>query len=184
MNITKQNFKKIISSGLLALTIAVFTTACSDAAGSSATADTASVQTTAEQTTKQLTKANASNESFDLRSLHVCKENTDDDLVGIWQITAGEGSQYKDFYYMFNGEGKSVLISGTSGYFGKYSYDTDDDNNPTFTTKLVFGLNGTYTYKLSDDKKTAELTNTDTNAVSTLKKRSRLYSHTRQRRIN
>lgn len=97
MNITKQNFKKIISSGLLALTIAVFTTACSDAAGSSATADTASVQTTAEQTTKQPTKANASNESFDLRSLHVCKENTDDDLVGIWQITAGEGSQYKDF---------------------------------------------------------------------------------------
>ena len=71
---------------------------------------------------------------------------------------------------MFNGEGKSVLISGTSGYFGKYSYDTDDDNNPTFTTKLVFGLNGTYTYKLSDDKKTAELTNTDTKAVSTLKK--------------
>ena len=52
----------------------------------------------------------------------------------------------------------------------KYSYDTDDDNNPTFTTKLVFGLNGTYTYKLSDDKKTAELTNTDTKAVSTLKK--------------
>lgn len=36
--------------------------------------------------------------------------------------------------------------------------------------KLVFGLNGTYTYKLSDDKKTAELTNTDTKAVSTLKK--------------
>lgn len=170
MNITKQNFKKIISSGLLALTIAVFTTACSDAAGSSATDDTASVQTTAEQTTKQPTKANASNESFDLRSLHVCKENADDDLVGIWQITAGEGSQYKDFYYMFNGEGKSVLISGTSGYFGKYSYDTDDDNNPTFTTKLVFGLNGTYTYKLSDDKKTAELTNMDTKAVSTLKK--------------
>ena len=67
-------------------------------------------------------------------------------------------------------EGKSILISGTSGYFGKYSYDTDDDNNPTFTTKLVFGLNGTYTYKLSDDKKTAELTNTDTKAVSTLKK--------------
>lgn len=63
-----------------------------------------------------------------------------------------------------------ILISGTSGYFGKYSYDTDDDNNPTFTTKLVFGLNGTYTYKLSDDKKTAELTNTDTKAVSTLKK--------------
>ena len=114
MNITKQNFKKIISSGLLALTIAVFTTACSDAAGSSATADTASVQTTAEQTTKQLTKANASNESFDLRSLHVCKENADDDLVGIWQITAGEGSQYKDFYYMFNGEGKSVLISANT----------------------------------------------------------------------
>lgn len=82
----------------------------------------------------------------------------------------GRGSQYTSFYYMFNGEGKSILISGTSGYFGKYSYDTDDDNNPTFTTKLVFGLNGTYTYKLSDDKKTAELTNTDTKAVSTLKK--------------
>lgn len=102
--------------------------------------------------------------------MHTCKENDEDDLVGTWQITSGEGSQYASFYYMFNGEGKSILISGTSGYFGKYSYDTDDDNNPTFTTKLVFGLNGTYTYKLSDDKKTAELTNTDTKAVSTLKK--------------
>lgn len=105
-----------------------------------------------------------------MKSLHICKENDEDDLVGTWQITSGEGSQYASFYYMFNGEGKSILISGTSGYFGKYSYDTDDDNNPTFTTKLVFGLNGTYTYKLSDDKKTAELTNTDTKAVSTLKK--------------
>lgn len=105
-----------------------------------------------------------------MKSLHTCKENNEDDLVGTWQITSGEGSQYASFYYMFNGDGKSILISGTSGYFGKYSYDTDDDNNPTFTTKLVFGLNGTYTYKLSDDKKTAELTNTDTKAVSTLKK--------------
>lgn len=174
MNITKQNFKKIISSGLMALTVAVFTTACSDAASSSATSDTTNVQTTAEQTTEQTTEtaaqSNVSNESFDLKSLHTCKENADDDLVGTWQITAGDGSQYSDFYYMFNGEGKSILISGTSGYFGKYSYDTDDDNNPTFTTKLVFGLNGTYTYKLSDDKKTAELTNTETKAVSTLKK--------------
>lgn len=174
MNITKQNFKKIISSGLMALTVAMFTTACSDAASSSATSDTTNVQTTAEQTTEQTTEttaqSNVSNESFDLKSLHTCKENADDDLVGTWQITAGDGSQYGDFYYMFNGEGKSILISGTSGYFGKYSYDTDDDNNPTFTTKLVFGLNGTYTYILSDDKKTAELTNTETKAVSTLKK--------------
>lgn len=170
MNITKQIFKKSVLVGTIALSIAVFA-GCSDSANSS-TADTA--KPTEAQTTVQATegtaKSGTTNESFDLKSLHTCKENDEDDLVGTWQITSGEGSQYASFYYMFNGEGKSILISGTSGYFGKYSYDTDDDNNPTFTTKLVFGLNGTYTYKLSDDKKTAELTNTDTKAVSTLKK--------------
>lgn len=170
MNITKQIFKKTVLVGTIALSIAVFA-GCSDSANSS-TADT--TKPTEAQTTVQATegtaKSGTTNESFDLKSLHTCKENDEDDLVGTWQITSGEGSQYTSFYYMFNGEGKSILISGTSGYFGKYSYDTDDDNNPTFTTKLVFGLNGTYTYKLSDDKKTAELTNTDTKAVSTLKK--------------
>lgn len=172
MNITKQNFKKTILVGAVALSIAAFT-GCSDSANSS-TADTTKQQTTAEQTTEQATettaKSDIANESFDLKSLHTCKENPNDDLVGAWQITSGEGSQYESFYYMFNGEGKSILISGTSGYFGSYTYGTDDDSNPTFTTKLVFGLNGTYTYKLSDDKKTAELTNTSTKAVSTLKK--------------
>lgn len=170
MNITKQIFKKSVLVGTIVLSIAVFA-GCSDSANSS-TADT--TKPTEAQTTVQATegtaKSGTTNESFDLKSLHTCKENNEDDLVGTWQITSGEGSQYSSFYYMFNGEGKSILISGTSGYFGKYSYDTDDDNNPTFTTKLVFGLNGTYTYKLSDDKKTAELTNTDTKAVSTLKK--------------
>lgn len=170
MNITKQIFKKTVLVGTIALSIAVFA-GCSDSANSS-TADT--TKPTEAQTTVQATegtaKSGTTNESFDLKSLHTCKENDEDDLVGTWQITSGEGSQYTSFYYMFNGEGKSILISGTSGYFGKYSYDNDDDNNPTFTTKLVFGLNGTYTYKLSDDKKTAELTNTDTKAVSTLKK--------------
>lgn len=170
MNITKQIFKKTVLVGTIALSIAVFA-GCSNSANSS-TADT--TKPTEAQTTVQATEGTAksgmTNESFDLKSLHTCKENDEDDLVGTWQITSGEGSQYTSFYYMFNGEGKSILISGTSGYFGKYSYDTDDDNNPTFTTKLVFGLNGTYTYKLSDDKKTAELTNTDTKAVSTLKK--------------
>lgn len=153
MNITKQIFKKSVLVGTIALSIAVFA-GCSDSANSS-TADTTKpteAQTTV-QTTESTAKSGTTNESFDLKSLHICKENDEDDLVGTWQITSGEGSQYASFYYMFNGEGKSILISGTSGYFGKYSYDTDDDNNPTFTTKLVFGLNGTYTYKLSDDKK-------------------------------
>ena len=186
MNITKQIFKKTVLVGTIALSIAVFA-GCSDSANSS-TADT--TKPTEAQTTVQATegtaKSGTTNESFDLKSLHTCKENDEDDLVGTWQITSGEGSQYASFYYMFNGEGKSILISGTSGYFGKYSYDTDDDNNPTFTTKLVFGLNGTYTYKLSDDKKTAELTNTDTKAVSTLKKTDDpdFIPTPRQRRIN
>ena len=169
MNITKQNFKKTILVGAVVLSVAAFT-GCSDSANSS-TADTTKptdVQTTV-QATENTAKSDTANESFDLKSLHTCKENADDDLVGTWQITSGEGSQYESFYYMFNGEGKSILISGTSGYFGSYTYGTDD-NNPTFTTKLVFGLNGTYTYKLAKDKKTVELTNTDTKAVSTLKK--------------
>ena len=73
---------------------------------------------------------------------------------------------FREIYAM--NDAASGILNPVKMY--KYSYDTDDDNNPTFTTKLVFGLNGTYTYKLSDDKKTAELTNTDTKAVSTLKK--------------
>lgn len=186
MNITKQIIKKSVLVGTIALSIAVFA-GCSDSANSS-TADT--TKPTEAQTTVQATegtaKSGTTNESFDLKSLHTCKENDEDDLVGTWQITSGEGSQYASFYYMFNGEGKSILISGTSGYFGKYSYDTDDDNNPTFTTKLVFGLNGTYTYKLSDDKKNcrADKYGYKGGFNAQENRRSRLYSHPRQRRIN
>ena len=119
MNITKQIFKKSVLVGTIALSIAVFA-GCSDSANSS-TADT--TKPTEAQTTVQATegtaKSSMTNESFDLKSLHTCKENDEDDLVGTWQITSGEGSQYASFYYMFNGEGKSILISGTSGYFGK-----------------------------------------------------------------
>ena len=137
MNITKQIFKKSVLVGTIALSIAVFA-GCSDSANSS-TADT--TKPTEAQTTVQATegtaKSGTTNESFDLKSLHTCKENDEDDLVGTWQITSGEGSQYTSFYYMFNGEGKSILISGTSGYFGKYSYDTDQQK----TVKSTYAWN-------------------------------------------
>ena len=110
MNITKQIFKKSVLVGTIALSIAVFA-GCSDSSNSS-TADT--TKPTEAQTTVQATegtaKSGTTNESFDLKSLHTCKENDEDDLVGTWQITSGEGSQYASFYYMFNGEGKSIRI--------------------------------------------------------------------------
>ena len=146
MNITKQIFKKSVLVGTIALSIAVFA-GCSDSANSS-TADTTKpteVQTTV-QATEGTAKSGTTNESFDLKSLHTCKENDEDDLVGTWQITSGEGSQYASFYYMFNGEGKSILISGTSGYFGKYSYDSGGGNSAAFDTRLVFGLEGSGSY--------------------------------------
>lgn len=171
MDKTKKNFKRIISAGLLVFAVSAFV-GCSDSQSSqTSTTATATVEAqTTQQITESTTNSDTAAESFDLKSLHTCKENPDDDLAGTWQIKSGEGSQYESFYYMFNGEGKSILISGTSGYFGSYTYGTDEENNPTFTTKLVFGLNGTYTYKLSKDKKTVELTNTYTNTVSTLTK--------------
>lgn len=101
MNITKQIIKKSVLVGTIALSIAVFA-GCSDSANSS-TADT--TKPTEAQTTVQATegtaKSGTTNESFDLKSLHTCKENDEDDLVGTWQITSGEGSQYASFYYMF-----------------------------------------------------------------------------------
>lgn len=90
MNITKQIFKKSVLVGTIALSIAVFA-GCSDSANSS-TADT--TKPTEAQTTVQATegtaKSGTTNESFDLKSLHTCKENDEDDLVGTWQITSGE----------------------------------------------------------------------------------------------
>lgn len=98
MNITKQIIKKSVLVGTIALSIAVFA-GCSDSANSS-TADT--TKPTEAQTTVQATegtaKSGTTNESFDLKSLHTCKENDEDDLVGTWQITSGEGSQYASFY--------------------------------------------------------------------------------------
>lgn len=91
MNITKQIFKKSVLVGTIVLSIAVFA-GCSDSANSS-TADT--TKPTEAQTTVQATegtaKSGTTNESFDLKSLHTCKENNEDDLVGNMADNLGRG---------------------------------------------------------------------------------------------
>lgn len=163
-NSNKSYVKRIFTAATAALMITAF-------AGCTSSESSSSAETTAPSKNVESSSIdNESNESFDLKSLHTYSTDTDDDLAGIWHITAGEGSQYTDFYYMFNGEGKSILISGTSGYFSTYEYGKDDDGNAVFTTKLVFGINGTYSYKLSDDKNILKITNTDTTSRTTLKR--------------
>ena len=92
-----------------------------------------------------------------------------DIFTGYWKITEGTGSNLKSFVYCFDGEKKAYLMVGTMGYFGTYDL-TVKDGKDLFVTQLVFGLDGEYTYKFSDDNKSVVLTNIADNSTSTLQK--------------
>lgn len=155
---------KIMCAALVFSSIAVFAGCGED---NSLVATTSSIEETTDDS-----KMNISGQA-DLSKLHTINYEGDD-FAGAWQIVDGEGSQYKSFVYVFDGNKKAYLVIGTTGYVENYAIkdETDDSGNTmsTITAQLMFGINGAYTYQFSDDKNELTLTNTKSKKTTTLKK--------------
>lgn len=161
----KKIYAKIISLLLVVLTAAAFS-GCGDNGSSSSVQQTTAPVTTVQETTKaDAPKSNNENTNLPFPKY---AENGDD-FTGAWKITEGEGSQYGSFVFSFNGEGRAAMVIDNSGYFGKYEVEQKNGKN-TFTTQMIFGLNGEYTYKLSGDKNTITLTNNEDNSATTMQR--------------
>lgn len=161
----KKIYAKIISLLLIALTAAAFS-GCGDNGSSSSVQQTTAPVTTVQETTRADTP-NGNNENTKLPFPKYAENG--DDFTGAWKITEGEGSQYGSFVFSFNGEGRAAMVIDNSGYFGKYEIEQKNGKN-AFTTQMIFGLNGEYTYKLSDDKNTITLTNNEDNSAATMQR--------------
>ena len=155
---------KILCAVLVLSSTAVFAGCGQD---NSLVATTSSIEETTEDS-----KMNVS-EQADLSKLHAINYEGDE-FAGAWQIVDGEGSKFKSFVYVFDGNKKAYLVIGTTGYIENYEIEkkTDESGNTisTFSAELMFGINGTYTYEFSDDKSELVLTNIKDKKTTTLKK--------------
>lgn len=108
-----------------------------------------------------------------LSELHPINYNGDQ-FAGAWQITEGEGTKYKSFVFVFDGEKTAYLIIGTTGYIEYYKLENKPDDTgtdvPTIKAEMMFGINGTYTYEFSNDSNTLKLTNIADQTTLTLTK--------------
>ncbi len=157
---------KVFTSILLAsfiLCLTVFS-GCSDNSAQ------APEETTTAAVTEAPTTAPPDDENFDLNLLHTFDKESDDPFAGVWHITDGQGKQYENFAYMFDGNEGAYLFSGNTGYFGKYSLDTDESGEKTFTSQLMFGINGVYTFEFSEGNKKLVLHDTETMEDTMLEK--------------
>ncbi len=94
----------------------------------------------------------AQEEKFSLEAIHAPVENPNDPFSGYWKIAEGAGSNLSSFVYLFNGNKMASIIVGNMGYCSSYSIGKDEKTGEdTFKTQLMFGINGEYTYKVSDD---------------------------------
>ena len=162
--------KKILT---LILASAIASSSCAALASCSNNKDEKkeSVQnTTVEETVNKAeedkaTSDEAEDSEVDLMMLHGVSSEPENDFTGSWQIVDGEGSQYKSFVYMFDGTTNSVLMTGSVGQIAVYSVkdETDDSGNTQtyFTSQMMFGINGKYTFEFSQDKQKVVLTNTE-----------------------
>lgn len=163
----KKIYVKIISLLLIAVTAAAFS-GCGDNGSSSSEQQNTTSETSVQTTTQASTsKSNAENTNTNLPFPKYAENG--DDFTGAWQITEGEGSQYGSFIFSFNGEGRAAMVIDNAGYLGNYEVEVKNGKN-TFTTQMIFGLNGEYTYKLSGDKKTITLTKNEDNSTTTMQK--------------
>ena len=141
-------------------------TACGNNGGGEKKETTAPTvaETTAEPTTapKEMIK------EIDLHTLHPVNEKGDR-FAGVWQIVAGTGSQFENFYYEFNGSGTAYMTVGSMGFCGTYGIKSEDGKD-LFITQLMVGLNGKYTYEFSKDGASVVLTDIEDNNTSTLEK--------------
>lgn len=164
----KHIFSKTLCAAL-ALSLALLLGACGEENASKAggaTKDSAAA-TTAPATVATTAPTLAANE-VDLVKLYSPKENGDL-FGGYWQITDGAGKDLQHFVFGFDGAKYSSIIIGGMGFFGTYSVSVKD-NRDVFTTQLMFGLNGSYTYDFSKDKNTVVLTNIESNESTTMQR--------------
>lgn len=167
---TKITKKIILRSASLVMTILLLTalTACNDNQNStSETTDPSATQTTtAEPTTVP------AQEDFDLSTLHTFDAVGGNRFAGVWKITDGQGSQYENFSYMFDGHNRAILFMGNTGYPENYSVDVDSENdeNMIFAANLMFGINGEYSFKFNKDNTQVVLTQADSDVTTTLSK--------------
>lgn len=133
-----------------------------------------SAATTAAAENKKSSADQSKSGEVDLMKLHGVSDEPQNDFVGAWKITGGEGKQYKSFVYMFDGTTHSVLMTGSVGQIAVYSVDDVADakgnTQSVFTCQMIFGINGKYTYQFSKDKKQVVLTNIDDKSTTTLEK--------------
>lgn len=155
---------KILCAVLALSSIAVF-------AGCGEDDDSLVATTSAIEETTEDSKMNVTDQA-DLSKLHAINYEGDE-FAGAWQIVDGEGSKYKSFVYVFDGNKKAYLVIGTTGYIENYSIESKTENGQTesiFTAQMMFGINGSYTYQFSEDKNELTLTNTKTKKTTTLNK--------------
>lgn len=102
--------------------------------------------------TEEATQATTQAQTQDTSSLKI-----DERIIGTWQMTNEDGTQSTLFSYIFENDGVVTLAMDNVGYSAKYAIGSDDNGKATLTAQLYYGLNGTYTYELSEDKKTLTL---------------------------
>ena len=163
----KKIYAKIISLLLIAVTAAVFS-GCGDNGSSSSVQQNTTSEASAQETTQASTSnGNSANKNSKLPFPKYAENG--DDFTGAWKITESEESQTVSFVFSFNGEGRVAMVVDNSGFFGKYEVENKNGKN-TFTTQMIYGLNGEYTYELSDDKKTIKLTKNEDNLKTTMQR--------------
>ena len=139
-------------------------TAQSSAAGSSGE----SGSTGSTGNTGSSSAASSSVSTNKLSQLHQLK-TPGDAFTGYWKITEGTGSNLKSFVFCFDGAKTAYLMVGTMGYIGSYELSVKNGEN-VFSTQLVFGLDGDYTYSFFKNDQTVELTNTADNSTTTMER--------------
>lgn len=164
----KKFFTRMICT-VLALCSAFAFTACGKQENAESAAATTIAETSAAADTKAATADSAGVKTeADLSKLHA-PATPGDLFTGYWHITDGAGAQMEHFVFGFDGSKNAYLLMGTMGFIGVYGIHVTDGKN-TFSTKLMYGLNGDYTYEFSKDKKTAVLTNIANNQTTTIEK--------------
>ena len=103
----------------------------------------------------------------DLSKLHEVDYENGNIFAGAWKITEGQGEQFKNFTFVFDGSENAYMVVGSMGYCGKYQLN---EEKKIFGTQQAVGLNGTYSYTFSDDGNTVELLDTDTKKTTTMQK--------------
>ncbi len=159
----KKLHTKIIAI-LLVLSAAAFS-GCGNT--SSESSDTSKTELTTQATQETTAPSQVTDDSL-MSLLGIDRENGDE-FAGEWKIAGGEGSQFKKFTFCFDGNGKASLVLDNAGYFGKYELK-GENGKKRIKTQLVYGLNGEYTYKFSEDKSQVVLTLIEDSSTTTIER--------------